>query len=317
MLKTKLNRSGVSFISDTHQYFLDIDGERKQLRGITGSLMKMVFPDMYKEVPENILANAAARGNRIHDDIFRYDMAGVVVSEEAGWYADLKKKEGFEVVDSEYLVTDFKMFASAIDKLIVIDGKNYIADIKTTYKIHDGPLSWQLSIYEYMFSLINPDIKIEGLKVIWVRDGAIMQDVKRISRANILELFDCAYENREFIYSPESVIPVAQQQKALALIKQVADLAEEIKGLEAKKKEYDEQVKSLFNRYDIDKWETDEFIITRVKATKRETFDKDKLRESHPRIYKRFIGYTDVKESIRTKLKTKHEVVQTGELSGE
>ena len=40
-------------------------------------------------------------------------MLGQANTEAVEWYAEMKAKEGFEVIDSEYLVTDGTHFASA------------------------------------------------------------------------------------------------------------------------------------------------------------------------------------------------------------
>ena len=75
-----------------------------------------------------------------------YDMIGEAKTEEVKWYAEMKENEGFEVIDSEYLVTDGTHFASAIDKVIRRNGKVCLGDVKTTYELDKDYISWQLSI---------------------------------------------------------------------------------------------------------------------------------------------------------------------------
>ena len=61
--KITLNVPRVTFIEESHQYFL---GE-KELKGVTGTLIKKAFPDTYKNIPESVLMKAAERGALIHN----------------------------------------------------------------------------------------------------------------------------------------------------------------------------------------------------------------------------------------------------------
>lgn len=57
--KITLNVPKITFIEESHQYFL---GE-KELKGVTGTLIKKAFPDTYKNIPEAVLMKAAERGS--------------------------------------------------------------------------------------------------------------------------------------------------------------------------------------------------------------------------------------------------------------
>lgn len=49
--KISLNVPNVTFIEETHQYFIG----KKELKGVTGTLIKKAFPDTYKNIPESVL----------------------------------------------------------------------------------------------------------------------------------------------------------------------------------------------------------------------------------------------------------------------
>ena len=106
----ELNDSGVVFIENPRGYWI---GET-HLEGLTGMIGRQLFPNKYAAVPEKILAKAAERGHRIHEEIQVYDMFGEGASDEVRWYADMKKDEKFDVIDSEYLVTDGTHFALSL-----------------------------------------------------------------------------------------------------------------------------------------------------------------------------------------------------------
>ena len=92
---TKLNQVPVRFDQESHTYTDERTG--KQLNGITGTLIHRVFPDKYKDIPQSILANAAARGSNVHEDIELAEELGVVPTTEEGKnYFKLKEKYGIK-----------------------------------------------------------------------------------------------------------------------------------------------------------------------------------------------------------------------------
>lgn len=54
---------------------------------------------------------------------------------------------------------------------------------------------------------------------------------------------------------------------------------------------------------DVDKFDGDLITITRVKATKRTTFDSTRFKDAMPKTYAKFLKTSDVKASIRIKVK--------------
>lgn len=290
-----LNNCGV-ILTEDHEYWL---GD-KRLTGITGIISRQLFPDKYKAVPEKVLAKAAGRGHRIHEEIQVYDMFGEVASEEVKWYADMKKDEKFDVIDSEYLVTDGTHFASAIDKVIVKDGKVCLADVKTTYELDKEYISWQLSIYKYLFNLLNPDIEVDKLYAIWVRDGASLHEVPEIPQEEVIELLNCEREGRQYV---KKNLLTVNDQKAIEIVKKMSDVLVEIAELEAKRDAFKKQLEEMFEQYGVEKWDNEYFTITRVDGFTRETFDGKRFKEEHPELHKQYVKKTEVKSSIRIKIK--------------
>lgn len=190
----KIKESGVKFIEEEHTYWY----EGTRLYGITGVISKHLFNEEYTNIPEYVMERARAKGTRIHQECFTHDMFGTVQSEESGWYAELKRERGFNVIDSEYLVTDYKNFASAIDKLIIVDDKFILNDIKTTYKLNEEKLSWQLSILKYLFNIVNPDIKVDGLSATWIRNGASYHEIEEIPEKEVVRLLDCEVKGLKY-----------------------------------------------------------------------------------------------------------------------
>ena len=133
-MKTILNRVPVLFDPDTHTYTNEETGEL--LSGITGTLLKRLFPSKYDGVPKDILAKAAEKGSNVHASIELYEKIGVTPSTQEGKaYADITRRNGMVALDCEYTVTDFKRYASQIDVIHEVqENVADLADIKTTYQ---------------------------------------------------------------------------------------------------------------------------------------------------------------------------------------
>lgn len=296
-MNVELKDSGVIFIDDPRGYWL---GDLK-LKGLTGLIGSQLFPNKYSAVPDHILKNAAARGNKIHDDIEAFDMFGTGNTQEVKWYADMKEKEGFEVIYSEYLVTDGTHYASAIDKVMIVDGKVCLGDVKTTAKLDLKYISWQLSIYKYLFNLLNPDIAVDKLYAIWVRDGAFLHEVEEVPIKDVEELLQCGRDGRQY-YRKDVLTKI--DKKSSDLVKTLSTVLSEISALESIRDELKQGLEQIFEKHGVEKWSTDLFDISRVNSYNRESFNSKQFKEDNPELYSEYVKETEVKPSIRIKLKT-------------
>lgn len=163
MKTIKLNDSGILFDAESHTYCTK---EGEILNGITGRLKERAFPDEYKDVPEDVLQRAAMRGTRIHNILELYDEVALITDECQELQNYMKAQTEFPFLanhlQSEYLITDYEKYASAIDKVYVEDDGVILGDVKTTYHLNEEYVSWQLSIYAYFFNLINPDVEVKN-----------------------------------------------------------------------------------------------------------------------------------------------------------
>lgn len=146
----KLIKSQVVFNPDEHTYML---GD-KELSGITSVIGRQLFPDKYRDVPEDVLRKAAERGTMIHSICELVDDIGITHdSDEAQGYKELKDDWGLRYECSEYLVSDNEHYASCIDKVYRENDTDFtLGDIKTTYVLDKESVRWQLSIYAYLLS---------------------------------------------------------------------------------------------------------------------------------------------------------------------
>lgn len=160
--KIELSLSSVVFNEVDHTYIYN----GSFLSGVTSLLHRTLFADKYRGISADVLAKAAAYGHNIHEQIELVDTLGVESQTPAVLaYLQMKADLNLTTLANEYLVSDEQYIASSID--IVFDDLT-LADIKTTSRLDMEYLSWQLSMYAYLFELQNPGLKVPRLLAIWL-----------------------------------------------------------------------------------------------------------------------------------------------------
>lgn len=164
----KLIKSEVVFNEIDHTYtYL---GTR--LTGVTSMLSRTIFKDKYKGIPAEVLAKAADYGHNIHEQIEIVDSMGVTSDTPAVQdYLRIRNENGLIPVANEYLISDDEYMASSIDVLYGVEDEPTLVDltdIKTTSKLDMEYLSWQLSIYAFLFERQNPHLKVRRLLAMWL-----------------------------------------------------------------------------------------------------------------------------------------------------
>lgn len=300
--KITLAEPKVTFIEESHQYFLG----KKELKGVTGTLIKRAFPDTYKNIPDYVLMKAAERGGFIHNtfetfcSIFDADIKKYPnPTEELQAFYDMLVSYGLHYIASEYLVTDGENFASAIDGIFADnEGNIYLVDYKTTATLHYDNVSLQLSIYAKWFEEQNPDMKVKEIVCMWFKNGqSKFQPLPRVPDEQIDELIN-AYLTDDANYQykvevPEQFSALEQEYRLITAridaMKIVQDgLKEKImKMMEANKQE---SIKTNIGTYSY------------VAATTKKTFDTKLFKDTEPDHYEFYLKDTTTKPSIRIKL---------------
>ena len=156
----QLRQSPVVFNEEDHTYLL---GDR-YLKGVTGTLVRRAYPHTYdtpEGMPEEVwkekLRNAAANGTSIHQAIELYEDLGVESDmPEVQNYIAVKHDNGFINLATEYIVSDEKMYASAVDHVWYHEesGGIFLIDIKRTSEVHypDVLASLHFSLFTFQFS---------------------------------------------------------------------------------------------------------------------------------------------------------------------
>lgn len=292
----------VTFIEESHQYFLG----KKELKGVTGTLIKKAFPDTYKNIPESVLMKAAERGGLMHNtfetfcsifdaDINKYPNP----TEELQAFHSMLVAYDLHYVASEYLVTDGENFASAIDGVFANNEENiYLVDYKGTNTLHYDNVSLQLSIYAKWFEEQNPGLKVKEIVCMWFNKGhSKFQPLPRVADEHIDELIN-AYltDDADYQYKvevPEQFSSLEQEYRlitaridAMKIVQD--DLKEKImKMMEANKQK---SIKTNIGSYSY------------VAATTKKVFDTKLFKDTEPDHYEYYLKETATKPSLRIKL---------------
>lgn len=287
----KLYHSPVVFNETEHTYTLN----DKQLHGITGMLSRQLFPDKYKDIPEFVLKRAAERGTLIHQDCEFADISGFAETTEGQNYLSLRKD--YTVLAGEYTVSDEEYFASNIDCVWEKDSEITLADIKTTSHLDEEYLSWQLSIYAYLFELQNPGLTVTHLCGIWLRDEiAKLVEIPRKPTEDIIRLLQCERNGETFLPPVEKEETALITRSAIDILIEAKQLAEHYT---ARYKEIEQQLLAAMVAHGVKSWDAEVLKATYTPPGQTTTFDSTRFKAEHPDLYKEYQKTSQRKETIK------------------
>ena len=312
--KIELKKSPVIF--DEGMYTLD--GVR--LSGVT-AIVKWMFPDTYKNIPQSVLEKAAEHGSLIHKKCEQYDNCGFGDDlPEVKEYVRLKNENGLKTAENEYLVDDGKNIASSIDVVFDEDEKGCypLADIKTTSKIHKNNVSLQLSIYAYLFEKQNEGKKAGRLFVIWLPKEqygkAELMELNRIGATDCKKIIEAYLAKEDSTPYREKYFGVKETSTELDPIEEalpvhlkdaedmIISIENSVKELEAKKDELKSRLYELMVKHNVKKWQSDRLQLVRKLDSTRETLDSTKVKKLYPDVFQECKKVSAVKGSLTIKV---------------
>lgn len=297
-----LNEPKVTFREESHQYFLG----KKELKGVTGTLIKKAFPDTYKNIPDYVLMKAAERGGLIHNtfetfcSIFDADIKKYPnPTEELQAFHSMLVSFDLHYIASEYLVTDGMYFASAIDGIFADnEGNIYLVDYKTTATLHYDNVSLQLSIYAKWFEEQNPDLKVKEIVCMWFKNGqSKFQPLPRVSDEQIDELI-YAYLTNDADYQYKVEVP----EQFSALEQEYRLITARIDAMKIVQDDLKEKIMKMMEDNKQKSIKTNIGTYSYVAATTKKTFDTKLFKDTEPDHYEFYLKDTTTKPSIRIKL---------------
>lgn len=287
-----LNQSPVRFESATHTYWL---GD-KELKGVTSTLVHRAYPDTYKrpdkytdEEWQEILNNAAAKGSNMHETIELYDELGAMSDlPELQSYIRIKEENNLTVLATEYVVSDEKDYATAVDKVLMKpDGSIILIDFKRTSQLHIDNVTCQQSICKRFFEKQNPHLKVAGIYVLWLRDEKSRFEKLTPWADEALDLLiEADKENKSFdIQATYGNLPATFAQVEA----EVARIETEVKAMQEKQKLLKEGLYKLMEDANVKSWSGSKVKLTRVLPTTSKTFDAKRFEAEHPELYKQYL----------------------------
>ena len=260
----------------------------KQLQGITGMISRQLFPDKYKDVPDFVLKRAAEKGSLIHAQCQFVDATGLPPeSIEAENYLKERTKAGYKAFANEYTVSDNEYFASNIDCVWEKAGRICLGDIKTTLHLDEEYLSWQLSIYAYLFELQNPLLKVDKLFGIWVRgDKHELVEIPRKPDKEVKKLMECEKKGEQYL----SILPVPAPDDdklliPMQLVNTIIGIEEELADLTKIQKDYKAKLKTAMRENGVKSWDAGRLRVSYTPASTSDNFDTKKFQADYPEVY--------------------------------
>lgn len=306
----ELNKTNVTFDEVNHTYLLD--GVIPVI-GITGVLQRQLFPGKYDEVPEAVLEAARLKGTAVHQAVQLYDKVGLedeaCVAEIEGYKTE-RAAHGWVTVENEYTVTDGKDYASNIDLVLTdAEDKVVLADIKTTYELDKAYVKWQLSIYAYLFELVNPHLKVDKLVGLWLRgDKHEAVEVERIPSEECKRLLECDRQGESYMPMGVDVVKKTEGAEMAVIAPNVIDeyirMTAEVERLQSNLDKIKAAAMEAMKAFGVKSWKGEKMSITYVAPKTSKRLDSKRLKEEKPELYEEYCTETQSRESLTIKVKS-------------
>ena len=305
-IKEALKRNfGVKYDPSTHTY---TTAEGLELSGITGIIKQFICPNIYADVPAEVLEKARERGTKLHGllELYANGTFANVTEEDAeiieNFNAMALALEDYECIASEYVVSNNELTASPIDLLALdYEGNLTIIDLKTSHSLNIDFVTWQLNFYRYFLEL-QTGLETDNLQALHVSNGkAKFVKVQIIENEHLEYMLSCAYNFVEFT-NPLKV-EEDKMAKLEAIYRDKKALEEQIKALEEQEEQIKAEVIAEMKANAVKTYESETIRVTYKSPSTRSTFDSKKFAEAEPEIYKNYLKTTETKESLTIKLK--------------
>lgn len=304
MKAPELTTSPIIFDPEAHEYLLiGEDFTSTVYSGVMSILSEVLFPNKYKDVGDDVLARAAARGTRIHELCQASDTIPTDRREgdeqydaEVTNYELLKASNGITMIANEYLVSrDDWGVASQID---CVDSEGNLYDIKTTYRLDTEYVSWQLSFYAEMFEAQNPTLKAGKLYAIWLRGTeSKLVEVPRKTPEQVEQVIQ-AWQAGETLTTAEG----DDIDRLVAIEEQIAILKDSLSELETKRTQALEPIQARMIEDGVKSVDNPHIKITLVADSTSTRFDSKRFKADHSDLFKEYSTETTRAGYIKTTL---------------
>lgn len=271
----------LTFNEKEHLY----QNDGKTLISTTQLMKKHHLAPSYDFVNSVILERSANRGSLIHKEIENFIKQGNLgFTDEVVEF--MKVYPQGTAWKSETMVCN-DVVAGTIDLLYMENDVPYIADIKTTSVIHKDAVSWQLSIYLYLYLHYNCEADEEATKKQYYETFGACYHFKKDSTLEIVHiplksyedverLIDCERKGIEFKYELDDV--ETELDRLVTLEQVINDLNAQVEEAKKKQEEFRSALIKAMKDRALKTFENENIKITLVQPSKTiTTVDVDKM----------------------------------------
>lgn len=297
----------IKFDEEKHEYTLD----GKKLISVTQLMQKHGLAPSYDNVDASVLNAKAKRGSMIHKEIEDFNkLREVGFTNELTNYIEYNKTNKVTVLDSELMIYN-DIVAGTCDLVLLVNKRPVIADIKTTYTLHKEAVSWQLSIYAYLYwnnhdgntDVANMDYDItKGQAYHFDKDGNLnVVDIPLKPYDQIEQLLEC--ERKGEIYKQDLQASLGDLVELAQVEQLIANLESQKKAAEAQAQEMRQALLNAMEANGVVNYETDKLKVTYVAPSTRTTIDSTRLKKEQPAIADQYSKTSTTKASLRITIK--------------
>lgn len=285
----------IEFREDTHEYFLD----GNKLISVTQLMRKHGLAPSYDNVPDEVLRAKAERGTLIHKEIENYIKHGQIgFTAEVMTFGEHLTANGIKVTASEEKVYN-DIVAGTVDLVL---NNEIIADIKTTATLHKEPISWQLSIYAYLYGLVHGVAPSRGQAYHFDKDGNLnVVEIPLKPAEEVKKLFNC--ERKGLIYNMALTVSDTRLEQLVEIERLISTIEEQKKVAEAQAQELRAAIMQAMKNNGILSYENEHIQLSYIMPTTRTAIDSARLKKELPEIAEQYSKTSQVNEQLRIKLK--------------
>ena len=273
----------INFDEATHTYTRN----NNKYTSVTTLLKNYGLSANYANIPADVLAKAAARGNATHKAFENYIKQGTTDPNNV----DLCNLEKYVIARNIDLTTaksediiydDTYLVAGTVDFQYYDGDEDVIADFKTTSTIHWESVTWQLSIYAFI--ICKGDIiqyYLKKLKVFHICNGKLtVKELPSIEYDEVLKLLVANLSGLPYTYAPDmsKIITSSESIMLKTILDDIEQCETLLKDLTKKKEEFQKKLSERMQSHNQHICDVEGLHIKYSDPTIRKSLDTQKVK---------------------------------------
>lgn len=298
----------LEFNETNHTYTFD----GKVLISTTQLMRKHNLSPNYDMVNPEVLQAKAKKGTLIHKEIENFIKENQLgFTDELYEFQKYVKAHNLTSIKSETMVCN-DIVAGTIDLMFMENERPIIADIKTTSVVHKEAVSWQLSIYRYLYlSYVDGNIvpveeseynDVVGQVFHFNKEGELnVEEIPLKPFSDIERLFNCERLGMQFTLEIDEA--ENSLQNVVHLEKIINELNEKVEFAKKQQEEFKKTLMEAMENRKLSTYERDGIKITLVKGkSKKEEILEDEMNKEIVEAYKNAKVKYDEEAKAHTKV---------------